>query len=114
MNKRLDRPGHYYGLANIAERIGVSMFTLRRKIAKEHFPAYNRPSLNRCGGYRYEWYTNDLLINQWEYTLIDQAWNKLVRSKSGRMLAYTRESHHADPDMPLHAFTDSDGRWIKP
>jgi hypothetical protein len=114
MPARILRSGHYYGLTRIAERVGVGIYSLRRKIAKERFPAYHRASIHRNGGTGYDWYTNDMLIAQWEQERIQEAWEMMVRSKTGRTFAYTREPHHADPDMPLHAFTDSDGRWIKP
>ena len=100
--KRKVVPGHYYGLAAIADRLGCSSFGVRAKIVKLHFPAFHLPSTNASGGYGYVWYTNEALINQWSNTLVKESRDKLLRSKTARNMMYTRESNHQpDPvDQP--------------
>lgn len=91
MVKRVVVPGHYYGLDAIAKKLGCSTYGVRLRIAKMRFPAFHQPARTSAGGYGYCWYTNDALINYWSQLLIDEARDKLVRSKTGRNMA-VRES----------------------
>ena len=109
--RRKDRPGHHYGLPAIATRMGLSIAAMRKLIAKEHFPAYHRAGLNACGGCFYEWYTNDMLIAQWEQVKIQDARDSMVRSSTGRKISYTRGSPGA---MIIHRYTQADEAWIDP
>ena len=90
-------PIKYVGLKAIAKRLGRSQFSVRTLIAKYHFPAYRLPSQNRAGGYGYMWETEEHLIRHWQQSLIDESRESMIRSTTGRNLAYTREPNH-QPD----------------
>lgn len=118
MAKRIILPGHYYGLPAICARMGWSSFVLRARIVKHHFPAFREPAMQPP---HYTWYTNDSLIDLWYQTRVQEDWNYLAQSKTGRNLLATAEPRQQDKRhtreryqsvLPLHAFTSSDATWV--
>jgi hypothetical protein len=62
---------HYYGLAAIAERIGVKTPKAVLHYYRDHgLPMFKRP--DRVNKWRRVWYSNATLITVWELTRIQQ------------------------------------------
>ena len=97
--ERKEKKGHYYGLAKIAERLGICQITVRTWITKYSLPVYHRPCSWVPGNLI--WYTNEFLILNWEQSRIEETRARFVATKTGQRQTYTRRHQDRHPGQPL-------------